>query len=612
MMKTKTAILTFIFLFVFIAGSSQTKREADSLSGIILSGADSSKVSAYDEFSRLSCGTDISKAREFAFKALHLAKKNKNPKFIASSLNRLGSVYDYDNRPDSANYYFLGSLKIYEELNDYHGKGNVFQNLAVMYYYQQDFPNAHKYNLQSIECRQKTGEEKFIAQIYNNMGAMLRQEKKYDQALEMYNKALAIKIKFNDKKSLSATYQNVATVYAIKKEFKRAFDFVEKAITMDLELGNNDDLAKSYLTKADIFNLIGDNVSARNLLDLSIHTAEKTGNTDQLYKAYEMRSLLDTAMGDYKSGARDMHLSNLYKAKVFKKEKAGAIEKLKVVYETEKKDNEIALLNLENENKANRQSSLYMVIALTGLLLLISLFFYNKKRKDNLLLALQKKEIVEKTEILNLQAAEIARHRSQMNPHFIFNALNSLQGNILKKDNEKSLTQLAILSKLMRATLNNSDKEWISLTEEIDYLSQYTQFEKQRLDFDFSFKIQIDSGIDPENTGIPAMLIQPLIENSIKHAQLHLIKYPEIKFHIAKKDRLLLISLKDNGKGRSGEFNKVHNSKALSILEKRIKEINLKGGISPGSQFVINDLKNGNDLQTGTECVIKLHYFELL
>ncbi len=108
------------------------------------------------------------------------------------------------------------------------------------------------------------------------------------------------------------------------------------------------------------------------------------------------------------------------------------------------------------------------------------------------------------------------------------------------------------------------------------------------------------------------MLIQPLIENSIKHAQLHLVEKPEISLSVKKQNQILLVSLKDNGKGRTVTVNKIHQSKAISILQKRIDEINLKMNNKVENAFEITDLKNENNLPIGTECIIRLPYYEMV
>jgi LytS/YehU family sensor histidine kinase len=116
---------------------------------------------------------------------------------------------------------------------------------------------------------------------------------------------------------------------------------------------------------------------------------------------------------------------------------------------------------------------------------------------------------------------------------------------------------------------------------------------------------------DPENTSIPPMLLQPLIENSIRHARLHLVRNPEIELSFKKEGETLVISLKDNGMGRENST-RAHESKALSILERRVSEINVREGKHFSAPLRMIDLKDKKGGAAGTECLIKLPYLEVI
>ncbi|KEO75347.1 histidine kinase [Anditalea andensis] len=175
---------------------------------------------------------------------------------------------------------------------------------------------------------------------------------------------------------------------------------------------------------------------------------------------------------------------------------------------------------------------------------------------------------------------------SQMNPHFTFNAINSVQYYILKNDTAKAVAYLGKFSKLIRTTLDLSSKQRISLYEEISYLQSYVSIENSRIENRVAFCLEVDSSIDQKFTFLPPMLIQPFIENVFVHAfdshhtdpQLHLIfsQDGEGKLHCM---------VKDNGMGiNPARVNKFRESKGIKLVRERVQL--LKG--SEANQLIID------------------------
>jgi tetratricopeptide (TPR) repeat protein len=607
---TSRPLIISLFLLMALLCHAQDKREVDSLYNLASVGNDTTRIKALNELSRIFIEMDSQKALGLGYRSLNLAKLTGSDRFIAYGLNRVGSVYDYKSMPDSANLCYLQALKIFEKINDKSGLAAVYQNLGVLYYFQEDFQKALANYNKALVLRRETREDKYISKLYNNMGAAFRRIKKFDSAIFYYEKALELKLKQKDLQAIAATYQNIAVVYQYKKDFKTALDYLNKAIALNSSTKSFYDLCTNNIAMADLYESMGDFKKAREYVKTGIEYGLKADNADLLFNAYELLWILDTLNNDYKAAVRDINETKKYRNKIFTREKTNAVNKMQIVYETEKKDLEISALNEENEIKSREEIMLVVVLASITLLLITLLVFYAKKRKDNALLSRQKKEIMDKTSLLQQQASEIAKHRSQMNPHFVFNALHSLQGLILSNDSGKSIAQLNALSKLMRQTLNNSEQEWISLNEEINYLNNYVNFELQRFDLKFSFEVNVDPELDKDNTGIPPMLIQPLIENCMKHAGLNTIPNAKVILTIQKSGQLLNISVEDNGSGRRNSEVSA-GSRALSILEKRIEELNRKQGIDRFSNLKIVDLKDQNSRGRGTSCEFEIPYFEL-
>ncbi|MEO6305432.1 MAG: tetratricopeptide repeat protein, partial [Bacteroidia bacterium] len=470
--------LILIFFFSFLSSFGQDKLALDSLTSQLQSTSVKVKVKALNELCRLYTGTDNKKAMYFAKQALQISVKAKNALLIGQSQNRLGTIYDYIGVLDSANINYLSALKIFEDLNDKSGIAAVYQNIGVMYYFQNDLEKAIVYYSKAIDLRNETNELDFVAKLQNNIAVILRRQEKYDEAIAYYNKALAIKLKFNDNEAIASSYANLGTAYLYKKDFVNARIFFEKALTINTKLNSKINLAGNYFSLGELFFNQGKYNEARENTHRSIELATEAQSNDVLYNDYDLLWQIDTAIGDYKSAASNVHIAGTYKAKVFKNEKAQAVEKLNVLYETEKKDKEIITLNAEQEKEKIWTQLLLIGFGLVIIILMITAVYFKKLQAKNKLLLFQKKEIEDKTQQLNQQASEIAQYRSQMNPHFIFNALVSIQKFILKENKFNAVDYLTRLSKLMRLTLYNSEKEYISIKDEKQFLEFYLGFEQ--------------------------------------------------------------------------------------------------------------------------------------
>ncbi len=189
------------------------------------------------------------------------------------------------------------------------------------------------------------------------------------------------------------------------------------------------------------------------------------------------------------------------------------------------------------------------VQVLTGLVFLMGFFawFWTWKRKLERKELARRKELEIKNNVLQLEQKAL---QLQMNPHFIFNALNSIQSLVATKDLGTARTQINNFATLMRGILSNSKQQKISLKEEVNVLEKYLQMEQfcQRVPFDFSIKLA--PNIDLEEIEIPPMILQPFVENAVIHGIAHRSDKGEILISFEMKDDLFNCTIKDNGVGR--------------------------------------------------------------
>jgi LytS/YehU family sensor histidine kinase len=201
--------------------------------------------------------------------------------------------------------------------------------------------------------------------------------------------------------------------------------------------------------------------------------------------------------------------------------------------------------------------------------------------------------------------------KSQMNPHFFYNALNTIQSYIYTNDRQNASSYLSKFSKLTRLILEMSEKESVTLSDEIKALLLYIELEKGRFDendFDYEFKIEDD--LEVELIQIPSMMVQPYIENAVKHGLLHKVGKKSLQIEFKKHNDFLLITVTDNGIGRSkseqinASKKEKWNSFATQANQKRIELLN-KGRVQHIG-ISITDLYNETGHSTGTEVLISI------
>ncbi len=319
---------------------------------------------------------------------------------------------------------------------------------------------------------------------------------------------------------------------------------------------------------------------------------EEQKSVKDLAKAYEKLGQYHKALDVYK---RYIHLADSFK----NTQNANEALSLALNKEFLRQEERIkGLINTQMEKEASiqRQKAVLWTLG-TGLLLFAILTWalvrnIRQKQKANMLIKLQSL-------------------RTQMNPHFIFNSLNSVNNFIAKNDERSANKYLSDFSKLMRIVLKNSDQDFVSLSAEIETLGIYLGLEHFRFGDKFEYSLDVAEDINPDELRIPSMLIQPYIENAIWHG----LRYREekgilqVKFYID--DEKLFCSIYDNGIGRKKsaelktDHQKAYQSTGIKNTKERIEILNTLHKTSLG--ISLEDLEE-NGIATGTLVKISLPY----
>ena len=238
------------------------------------------------------------------------------------------------------------------------------------------------------------------------------------------------------------------------------------------------------------------------------------------------------------------------------------------------------------------------------LLFIWNLIYFLYKYVKNLKSEIQKSADM-KIELLELEAKAL---RAQMNPHFIFNCLNSIKSLIQQHDEEKSVYYLTTFSKLIRNLFNSADKKEISLYDEIETCKLYLQLEAMRFDTKFSYAVNVDETIDLKSLQVPALIIQPFIENAIWHGIVPRNSGGNVSLNVLRKDGVIQVVIDDDGIGReTSQQNKsvsglAHQSKGVNLTQSRLELNNLLQ--QRQAKLEVIDKKDENDMATGTKVIL--------
>jgi len=272
---------------------------------------------------------------------------------------------------------------------------------------------------------------------------------------------------------------------------------------------------------------------------------------------------------------------------------------LQIRYESEQKESQIKYLAQENEfNAFKLYQSRVLLIGLAGLVILILFLAIILVRQNKL--REQQKNLLLKQKLF----------RSQMNPHFIFNSLTSIQKFILEEESHDASKYLSRFSKLIRNILDSSIEEYIPLDEEIMTIENYLELQKLRFDGKFDYTLQVDESIDTDSINIPPMLAQPFIENAIEHGMKHRASRGNIHIRFMLEKRWLIFTVEDDGIGRQKaqeiqlRKDKDHKSLATVITLQRIDALNRK--MKRKITLQILDLSDDKGESAGTRVVLRI------
>lgn len=586
----------------------------------------------------------------FAEKALDLAKKIPNRRGEGMALNMIAISMNNLSRTDSAKKYYEQALHIFETTHDTMGMMHLYNNLGNLTSNTGDYSTSIHYYLKVLNLAESSQKKELIALASNNLAIIYFDWSKYDLALDFYKKSLGILGQLNDTMKMAALFNNIGELYRETNQHDSALSNYQKALGLAFRSRNQKSMMNAYLNLGDAMKLRNMDQEAfayyrlaseqareiksdygiayANIQQAELYLAEnnsaKGGQSAmeglrlaqklkhvklekeahfQLFRYYETTGNYQAALSHH------LEFTNL-KDTLFNQSSRKEIIRLQTEFETEKKEREIAQLNAEKatqELEIDRQKSLRIITTLIALTLLSGAAFFHSRSRV--------KQLAEKNK-LEKQKYEVEQKllRVQINPHFIFNSLNSIQGFMLGNNIGAAQSFLGKFAQLIRLILENSRKSLVSVEDEINTLQLNLELEQMRFANKFTFGFEIDENIDMANTYIPPMLIQPFVENALIHGIQPKKEEGQIQIRMVRSANAITAYVRDNGIGRDASSAikskqiKTHKSLGQQLTKERLELLGSKNGQT--FYFEVSDLKDENGQATGTEVKIVMPWEE--
>lgn len=518
-------------------------------------------------------------------KALTKATAYKEYQTLLSVYNNFGIVYkrigDY---PTSKDYY-LKTLKLVDSLDLNHDVSFVYTNLGVLYDLMNDEEKAIESYEKSLEVYRGDNRKALEIKTISNIAMLDIKNGKFENALKKLLEVVAFYEKEKDDASLALQYNSLAVCYIKLKEWRLANSYLQKALELSEKLSLKEEILASYYNLSELrFNekkyseaIVYNN---KNLELAKLYDA----GFSKKYEAHQQASEIHQAIGDFPKSIHHLKQSMNYKDSLLDESKIREIENLQIKYdvssmEREIKENELQLALLVTNIDQKQKSIVYVSIIAILLMFSASLLYFRYRNKQKSIALLTDKNVLisNQKEVIEEMNVELEKRmlRAQMNPHFIFNSLSSIQYLVNSGDKKGALAYLSKFSKLLRQVLETSINVSLVLREEIELIKIYIELEALRFSDSFSYSIDIDENLDLDNYEIPMLLIQPYVENAIIHGLIPKKGAKHLTVAFSDKGKNIECVIEDNGIGfqKLKPENKNKISRGMSITEKRINAL---------------------------------------
>ncbi len=547
----------------------------------------------------------LDKAIKIHKEALKTSIKAKNIEFRVFSLNMLGVDYRKTDANRTALDYNQEALALAETVKNpnlglrrsiavsHNSMGNIYLLLK-------QYDLAINQFKQSLKIEESIQNKLGIAINNQNIGYAKEALGKFDEALIYYKNSLDVNTKSHNRFGQVICNSSIARIYIKQNNFNKALQIIKPNLAEAIALGNKDYLSTEYINLGWAQTKLKQYTKAEKNLLKGLAIAKEYNISPNISEAYSHLSELSQQKNDYKNSLRYYKLSEEFDEKISNERNIQYVNDLIIKYDSEKKNNQIKAL--ANQNKIdqlnfskNRKIWLISLISLS-LLALVLYFLYRQRNLKN------------EKRILTLEQDLL---RIQMNPHFIFNALNSIKLYIINNEQKNAVHYLNKFSKLIRKILDASSVKEISLSEELKTMDLYVGIENIRFSNQIKYETIIAPSINLDTIKVPPLILQPFLENSIWHGLSSKKGLKKITVSIGQVDKKFIqITIEDNGIGRKEsakiKANKVIRRKSFGIDITKERLTNFVKNCQHSFSLSYKDLVDNNNNAIGTQLILQI------
>ena len=550
--------------------------------------------------------SQFSKAINLHQAALDAATVSNNLEFKVYSLNMLSVIYRRRDAIKSALDYNQEALELAETVkNPSEGLKrsiNVSVNgIGHIYLTLEQYDLAIEQFEKSMKLEAELGNILGLAINHQNIGKCLELQGQLDEALNSYNTSLAYDEEINNDRGKIICKNSIAHIYIIQDKLEQALEILEPTLINSKEIGDKHITSDIYINLGWAYLKKQDYDKAKENLLIGLDIAKKFRLPAGISEANSVLSELYEKQGNYKMAFDYYKKAREFDEEIVSERNLRYVTDMISRYKTEKKSQEIQVLAKENEivKLKLRKNQTSLLVGGFGLILLAGIFY----------ILYRQYQLKNDKKLLTLEQSML---RSQMNPHFLFNSLNSIKLYIINNEKKNAVHYLNKFSKLVRKILESSSLKEIPLAEELETVELYMNIENIRFSNEINFNIEIDDDIDVHTVKIPSLILQPFLENALWHGLSSKAGEKKIDLHISKGGRsdFIEISITDNGVGREAaeiiKEGKVlkRNSVGIAITKERLA--NFAKDYQNTFDMNIIDLFDKENKPTGTRVVLHL------
>ena len=507
---------------------------------------------------------------------------------VADIQNVLGGCYyqkaDYSKSLES----YLAAARFYEEENS-DKLGIIYVNLGIILSALERFEESMEYQRKAFDYIPADDIQSIFFNLVN-LSVNHRRMEQMDSSFIYLQRALQLSKDNEFKPGIIQAYASLANMHLRNQEYEQAIDMAESVLN-DKESSDRAKAQAAYVI-ASAYNELEQPYKALAPAQESLRIVESLGMTGLIASLHELLYEIELKSKNYQAALDHYTIYHSIEDSINRSTNIKQLNELELQYETEKKDNQIQFLNQEKSlaelELKQRNFQLYGSIVLAIVLISFGLLYFRQRTLRSQ---------------LSIDQLNQKLLKSQLNPHFLFNALNAIQQQILvENDKTKAADYLARFSQMTRQILETNRLELVTLEEEIMLLENYVELQKLRSSNTITVTINVDDELEIDRIKIPPMLTQPLVENAFEHGLLP--KKAEgnliIKFNAS--EHQLIIQIMDDGDGINSQKKEGHTSVSKQVTMERLQLLEKQ----TGKKSSLNFSRNQQDLHTFTVVTLSI------